>query len=155
VKTPPPKGKSIVEPKDSGKIEKPKPSPDASLTKKPAKSPEGGEPSLDDLLKEAGGESKKEPAKPKLDKKSLSGDDMKKGMSGVSAKAQACYAGTQGTANVKLTVAPSGHVQKVTVTGAFAGTAVGNCVETAVKGATFPPWDGPPQSFGFSYLLSE
>ena len=35
--------------------------------------------------------------------KSLSGGDIKAGMGGVAGKAQACYAGTQGTASVKLT----------------------------------------------------
>ena len=88
-------------------------------------------------------------------KKSLSGDDIKAGMAGVAAKAQACYSGQQGTAAVKLTVAPSGQVQKVTVSGVFAGTPVGACVQAAVKSATFPPWDGGPQSFGYSYLLAE
>jgi hypothetical protein len=37
----------------------------------------------------------------------------------------------------------------------FAGTPVAACVEAAVKSASFPPWDGGPQSFGYSYLLSE
>jgi hypothetical protein len=113
-----------------------------------------GEPSFDALLKEAGVQDKK-PTKVTLDKKSLSGADIKKGMSSVAAKAQACYAGTQGTAQVKLTVAPDGSVQKVAVTGVFAGTPVGACITSAVKGASFPPWDGGPQSFGYSYLLAE
>ena len=56
---------------------------------------------------------------------------------------------------MKLTVSPDGKVEKVKVTGQFAGTPVGACVESAVKGASFPPWDGGPQSFGYSYLLSE
>ena len=29
------------------------------------------------------------------------------------------------------------------------------CVEAAVKSATFPPWDGRPQSFNYSYMLSD
>ncbi len=113
-----------------------------------------GEPSFDALLKEAGvGEAKKD--KPKLDKKSLSGGDIKTGMSAVAGKAAGCYQGTQGTATVKLTVAPSGQVSKVKVSGVFAGTPVAACVESAVKATSFPPWDGGPQSFGYSYLLSE
>jgi len=115
---------------------------------------ESGEPSFDQLLKEAGVQDKK-PDAPKLAKKSLSGGDIKTGMSSVAGKAQACYAGTEGTAKVKLTVAPTGEVQKVTVTGPFAGTPVASCVEAAVKSATFPPWDGGPQTFGYSYLLAE
>jgi hypothetical protein len=114
-----------------------------------------GDPSFDDLLKEAGVNETKKPAAPVLARKSLSGGDIKQGMSSVAAKAQACFAGTQGTASVKLTVSPSGHVDKVTVGGPFAGTAVGNCVAAAVHGASFPPWDGAPQSINYSYLLSE
>lgn len=114
-----------------------------------------GEPSFDALLKEAGVSDAKKDAKPKLDKKSLSGADIKTGMAAVTGKASSCYQGTQGTATVKLTVAPSGQVSKVTVTGVFAGTPVAACVEAAVRSASFPPWDGGPQSFGYSYLLSE
>ncbi|MDX2090577.1 MAG: hypothetical protein SFX73_22145 [Kofleriaceae bacterium] len=124
--------------------------------KEEVKKGEGGEePSFDALLKEAGVSDAKKEAKPALEKKSLSGSDIKTGMGSIAGKAQACYAGTQGTAAVKLTVAPSGKVQKVTVTGVFAGTPVASCVEAAVKSATFPPWDGGPQSIAYSYLLAE
>ena len=122
-------------------------------TKKPTKGKDG-EPNFDDLLKEAGVDANKPDAKPKLANKSLAAGDFKNGMNSVRGKAQACFNGTEGTATVKLTVAPSGHVVKATVTGAFAGTPVGACVEAAVRGAAFPPWDGGPQSFGYSYLLS-
>ena len=122
-----------------------------TLTPKDSKD---GEPSFEDLLKEANIQDKQDAA-PKLEKKSLSGADITKGMRGVQPRAQGCYNGTQGTAAVKLTVEPSGKVQRVVVTGAFAGTPVAACVEKAVKSATFPAWDGAPQSFGYSYLLSE
>lgn len=114
-----------------------------------------GEPSFDQLLKEAGVDNTKKVVKPKLDKTQLTSDDIKKGMSALTGKAKACYSGTEGTANVRLTVAPSGQVQKVTVTGVFKGTPVAACIESAVRAATFPPWDGGPQTFGYSYLLSE
>jgi hypothetical protein len=130
----------------------------APAKKEEAKKPEGGgegEPSFDALLKEAGVSDQKQVAKPKLDKKSLSGADIKTGMGAVAGKAQACYAGTQGTASVKLTVAPSGQITKVSVGGVFAGTPVAACVEAAVKSTSFPAWDGGPQSFNYSYLLSE
>lgn len=113
-----------------------------------------GEPSFDALLKEAGVEEKKD-AKPKLDKTSLTTTDFKKGMAAISSKAQSCYAGTQGTASVKLTISPSGQVSKVTVGGAFAGKPEAACVEAAVKGATFPAWEGGPQSFTYAYMLSD
>ena len=135
---------------------------DAEKAKAPEKKEEvkkdsggDGEPSFDALLKEAGVSDMKKEAKPTLDKKSLSGGDIKSGMGSVAGKAQACYAGTQGTAQVKLTVTPDGKVSKVSVTGVFAGTPVASCVEAAVKSAQFPAWDGGPQSFGYSYLLSE
>ncbi len=114
-----------------------------------------GEPSFDALLKEAGVSDHKKDAKVALEKKSLSGGDIKTGMGSVAGKAAKCYAGTQGTAAVKLTVAPSGSVQKVSVTGVFAGTPVAACVESAVKSASFPAWDGGPQTISYSYLLAE
>lgn len=147
----PDKKKEAAQPAVDKKTELPKDAPKGDGKKNEAGE---GEPSFDALLKEAGVQDKK-PAKVALDKKSLSGADFKKGMSAVAGKAQACYAGTQGTAQLKLTVTPEGAVQKVAVTGVFAGTPVAKCVETAVKGATFPAWDGGPQSFGYSYLLAE
>ena len=84
----------------------------------------------------------------------LSSDDIKRGMSAVAGKAKACFAGTEGTATVQLTVAPSGRVQKAAVTGLFAGTPTGACVEQAVRAATFPPFDGEPQNFAYAYLIS-
>jgi hypothetical protein len=128
----------------------------AAVVKPTGKTEKTEEPSFEELLKEANIPDKKAADdKPKLEKKSLSSADIKKGMSSVAAKAQGCYNGTQGTAAVKLVVDPSGKVSKVSVTGAFAGTPVAACVEKAVKGASFPAWDGGPQSFGYSYLLSE
>jgi hypothetical protein len=131
--------------------------PEKVDTKKPAPAKGGeaeGEPSFDALLKEAGVTEKKE-AKPVLEKKSLTGDDFKKGIGAVTPKAKGCYKGTQGTAMVKLTVAPSGSISKVAVTGEFAGKPEAACVESAIKAATFPPWDGGPQSFTYSVLLSD
>lgn len=115
---------------------------------------DGSEPSFDALLKEAGVQEETSKG-PKLDKKSLSGADIKSAMGGVAGKAQGCYAGTQGTASVKLTVAPNGKISKVKVSGPFAGTPTAACVESAVRGAEFPAWDGGPQSVSYSYLLAE
>jgi hypothetical protein len=124
------------------------PKPEATKEKK------AGDPSFDALLKEAGVNEKKD-TKPVLDRKELSGSDFKSGMAAISAKAQACFKGTQGTATVKLVIASSGHVSKVTVSGVFAGKPEADCVVSAVKSATFPAWDGGSQSMGYSYLLSE
>jgi hypothetical protein len=112
------------------------------------------EPSFDELAREAGVTPAK-PAAPRLARKSLSADDIKRGMTAVAAQAEACFTGTAGLASVRLTVLPSGKVAKVAITGPFAGTPTAACVERAVKSAAFPPWDGGPQSFGYSYLLSE
>jgi hypothetical protein len=56
---------------------------------------------------------------------------------------------------VKLTIDPSGKVTKASATGDFAGTPTGDCVASAVKGASFPAWDGAPQSTTFVVLLSD
>jgi hypothetical protein len=155
------KGKKTVEkeepaPKEETKVVvEDKKEPEKVEPKKGGKGEGEGEPSFDALLKEAGVDDKKKEEKPKLDKKSLSADDFKKGMAGIAGKAQGCYKGTQGTAMVKLTVAPSGKVSKVAIAGQFAGSPEGNCVESAVKSASFPPWDGGPQSFTYSYMLAD
>ena len=129
-------------------------------TKAPSKKPQANqpsqsanEPSLDDLLKDS--PDTKAPARPRLDKKALTTGDITAGMSAVAGKAQACFKGTNGNAVVRATVAPSGQVTKVTISGAFAGKPEGACVQAVVQSATFPPWDGGPQSFGYTYLLSE
>lgn len=147
-------GKQKVEKDEAPKVDVK--APEKVEAKKPAaKGGEAeGEPSFDALLKEAGVSEKKE-AKPVLEKKSLTGDDFKKGIGAVTPKAKGCYKGTQGTAMVKLTVAPSGSISKVAVTGEFAGKPEAACVESAIKAATFPPWDGGPQSFTYSVLLSD
>jgi outer membrane biosynthesis protein TonB len=135
---------------------KPAAAPGPMTADKAATTPKPGDPSFDDLLKEAGvqdGQHKQ--AAPKLAKKSLSFDDIKNGMSPLSGKAQACFKGTQGTAMVKLIVAPSGQVTKVSVGGAFAGKPEADCVAGIARSATFPPWDGGPQTVNYSYLLSE
>jgi hypothetical protein len=116
-----------------------------------------GEPkeSFQQLLKEAGVDDTKKVAKPVLSRKMLSADDFKSGMDGISSAAQGCYKGTQGLASIKLVVASSGKVQSASVTGMFAGKPEGACVVKAVRSATFPPWDGGPQTFHYSFLLAE
>jgi hypothetical protein len=132
---------------------------DTAKAKEPAKKVQTsktgeGEPDFNQLLKEAG---VKEPQakKPVLDKKELSGDDFKKGMAAIAGKAHGCYKGTQGTATVKLVIAPSGQISTVSVGGQFASTPEGECVIGAVKGASFPAWEGHPQSFTYPILLAE
>jgi hypothetical protein len=116
--------------------------------------------SLEDLLAQAGGgptDIVKKDDKPKTDKKALDATDIRKAMSALNPKAQACYAkfGVSGSVGVKLTVAPTGEIKKAVVTGAAAGTPTGDCVAEVVGHAKFPIWDGAPQTVTYSYFLSE
>ena len=123
------------------------------------KSGEGQGESLEDLLAQAGGPDPivKKDDKPKTDKKALDATDIRKAMSALNQKAQACYAkfGVSGSVGVKLTVAPTGEIKKAVVTGAAAGTPTGDCVAEVVGHAKFPIWDGAPQTVTYSYFLSE
>jgi hypothetical protein len=67
-----------------------------------------------------------------------------KGMNGVLPKARDCYAQFKvpGVANAKVTVNSGGRVTGVTVSGKFAGTPSGNCVEAAIKSAHFAASSG-------------
>ena len=71
-------------------------------------------------------------------------EEVVKGMNAVLPRARDCYNQYKvpGLAMVKLTVAPSGRVSAATVTGKFAGTPSGSCVESAVKSAKFAPSSG-------------
>lgn len=127
-----------------------------AVTLTPTK-PDGDAGSVDDLLKEAGVNVAAKEAKPTLDKKELTRDDIASVMKGRTGAAQACLAknGVSGTVGVKLSVAPSGKVSKAVATGPLAGTPTGDCVVNAVSGSTFPAWDGRPTTVIYSYLLSE
>jgi hypothetical protein len=116
---------------------------------------EDSDPSFDALLKEAGVDGKKKDAAPVLAKKKLTGDDFMSAMKTIEGKANACYQGTQGNAMVHVAIETTGKIAKVSVAGPFAGTPVANCVANAVRSVSFPPWDGAPESFNYSFLLSE
>jgi predicted Zn finger-like uncharacterized protein len=74
------------------------------------------------------------------------------GMNGVKGKVSACYAQFKvpGLAMVNVVIAKSGKVSSSTVTGKFAGTPTGTCVESAVKTASFPPSEGLSTPYPFS-----
>ncbi len=74
------------------------------------------------------------------------------GMNGVKAKVSACYAQFKvpGLVMVNVVIAKSGKVSSSTVTGKFAGTPTGTCVESAVKTASFPPSEGLSTPYPFS-----
>ena len=65
-------------------------------------------------------------------------------MNSVKPKVAACYSEfkVQGMAMVNVVIGKNGKVSSATVSGKFAGTPTGACVEKAVKSASFPPSDG-------------
>jgi predicted Zn finger-like uncharacterized protein len=73
------------------------------------------------------------------------------GMNSVKPKIQACYNEykVQGMAMVNVVIGKSGKVSSATVSGKFAGTPTGSCVEKAVKSASFPPSDGLTTPYPF------
>jgi hypothetical protein len=109
--------------------------------------------SIEDLLNSP--VEKKKVDKP--DKTELTSQELRAGLKAVEGDAKACYAKHQeaGTVKVKLTIDPSGKVSKAAATGSFAGTPSGDCVASALKGATFPAWDGAPMSTQYAVLLSD
>jgi predicted Zn finger-like uncharacterized protein len=115
--------------------------------KKPAKG------SLDDLIDGAvssrhggGGRhvSDDDPSKPAASAGPLSKGAVVAGMNSVKPKVAACYSEFKvpGMAMVNVAIGKSGKVTSATVSGKFAGTPTGACVEKAVKSASFPPSDG-------------
>ncbi len=147
------------------KAGKPDPAPVAAAAPAPVEKPapvktepEKRKPSdsIDDLLAAASGGTKKpapakreddEPAPkkeaPAASDKQLNSQDIVKAMTPVVGKARDCYAQFKvpGLAELKLVVAPSGKVSP-SVTGKFAGTPSGDCVESAAKSARFPASSG-------------
>jgi hypothetical protein len=73
------------------------------------------------------------------------------GMNAVKPQIARCYAayGVPGMALVNAVIAPSGLVSSANVTGRFADTPTGACVEQAVLTARFPPSDGIATPYPF------
>ena len=117
-----------------------------------------GKQSLDDLLGEVGskktGGGDDNAPKPVVKLITLSQSDIVSAMKGVQPKVQACanQFKAPGTAMANLSVAAGGRVSSATVTGKFAGTPSGSCVETAAKSAKFPPCQA--MSFPWPFTLS-
>jgi hypothetical protein len=111
--------------------------------------------SLDALLNDAAPRASSRPKVSDDDKKSGGGSSSEgagalpknalvAGLNGVRPKVSNCYNQFKvpGTAMVNIVIGKSGKVTSATVTGKFAGTPTGTCVEAAVKTASFPPSDG-------------
>jgi len=73
------------------------------------------------------------------------------GMNALKPKVQDCYNQFKvpGMATFNFVIGKNGKVSSSTVTGKFAGTPTGACVEKAIKTATFPPSDGLSASYAF------
>src|SRR5450432_2843705 len=73
------------------------------------------------------------------------------GMNSVKGKIGECYNQFKvpGMAMVNVVIGKSGRVTSATVSGKFAGTPTGSCVEKAVKSASFPPSDGLTTPYPF------
>jgi predicted Zn finger-like uncharacterized protein len=122
-----------------------------------AEPPKPAKGSLDDLLagatKGGGGGGKSSKGSGDDDSKKGGGDSsagplsktaLVAGLNSVRPKISACYNQFKvpGTAMVNVVIGKNGKVTKADVTGKFAGTPTGTCVEAAVKTASFPPSDG-------------
>ena len=101
----------------------------------------GGRPKVSDDDKKGGGES----AGP------LARGAVVSGMNALKPKVQECYNQFKvpGMATFNFVIGKNGKVSSSTVTGKFAGTPTGACVEKAIKTATFPPSDGLSASYAF------
>ncbi len=73
------------------------------------------------------------------------------GMNSVKGKVADCYQQFKvpGMAMVNIVIGKSGRVSSASVTGKFAGTPTGSCVEKAVKTASFPASDGLSTPYPF------
>ncbi len=61
--------------------------------------------------------------------------------------------GPSGSGQANVTFSPDGHVSAVSVSGSFAGSAVGRCVQAAFRGATVPPFRGSPVSVARTFTI--
>jgi predicted Zn finger-like uncharacterized protein len=129
-----------------------------ATTKTPTsgKKPGGGGKSIDDMLGEVGSKRSDEGSKaaPTVKLITLTQSDIVTAMKGVQPKVQACanQFKAPGTAMATISVASGGRVSSATVTGKFAGTPTGSCVEQAAKSAKFPSCQS--MSFPWPFTLS-
>ena len=115
--------------------------------------------SIDDLLeqvgtkKPAGEDHKPKPAPVAAALPTLTQSDIVNAMKGVQPRVKECFNQykVQGSANVSISVARGGRVASATVSGKFAGTPTGACIEAAAKTAKFPPCEA--MSFPWPFQL--
>jgi hypothetical protein len=134
-----------------------KPAPETAPTTAVPTKPKRGD-SIENLLDQVGPKRGEEP-KPKKPAPSaaalpaLSQSDIVSAMKGVQPRVKECYNQYKapGIANVSIAVSKGGRVASATVTGKFAGTPSGTCVEAAAKTAKFPPCEA--MSFPWPFQL--
>jgi predicted Zn finger-like uncharacterized protein len=87
-----------------------------------------------------GSEEPPKPAPPQVKLVTLTQSDIVNAMKGVQPRVQACanQFKVPGTAMANISVASGGKVSSAKVTGKFAGTPTGTCVESAARSAKFP-----------------
>ena len=89
------------------------------------------------------------------DTEPVSSADLKRALDNkVTAQVRACLDGKPGSATVRLSVAPTGRIQGVAVTGPLAGTPAAACVERVVRTIRLPPWEGPPESRDYVFRIA-
>ena len=130
--------------------------PETATGAKPA-GRKGGK-SIDDMLGEVGnkkpGSEEVSKPKPTVNLISLGRSEIVGAMMAVQPKIQACanQFKVPGTAMATINVATGGKVASASVTGKFAGTPTGTCVEAAAKSAKFPACNS--MSFPWPFTLS-
>ena len=152
-----PSGKGSAEATPSAKSDKPAPEA-AAPTAAPTKPKKGG--SIDDLLNQVGtnkggggDEPKPKKAPTAAALPALSQTDIVSAMKAVQPRVKECYNQYKvpGIANVSISVSKGGRIASASVTGKFAGTPSGTCVEAAAKTAKFPPCEA--MSFPWPFQL--
>lgn len=80
---------------------------------------------------------------------------LQKAMNAIRPGIQACHAQHRvaGIVQVKINILRNGRIKSARVTGKFAGTPTGVCVEEAVRGAIFPTFSGPPIEITYPFVL--
>jgi hypothetical protein len=113
--------------------------------------------SIEDLLDQVGSKRGDEPKPKKVVAAAalpaLSQSDIVSAMRAVQPRVKECYNQYKvpGIANVTIAVSKGGRIASASVTGKFAGTPSGSCVESAAKTAKFPPCEA--MSFPWPFQL--
>jgi hypothetical protein len=143
-------------------VEAPTPAPPpAPARPAPPAAPSRGEPrdELDRVLAEGTADDARNRVSGRSDDSglpdSLSREAITQAMGRIKARVQACYEKFQqpGVVTAQVSIAPSGKVSQVGISGKFEGTETGSCVAAAVRSASFARFRGQPLSIDYPFLL--